>query len=40
MNKYQMIDVEQLQDLINELKDNDYENKLKYIIEDLQSLIK
>lgn len=40
MNKYQMIDVEQLQDLIEELKDNDYENKLKYIIEDLQSLIK
>lgn len=40
MNKYQMIDVEQLQDLINELKDNDYENKFKYIIEDLQALIK
>lgn len=40
MSNYKLIDVDALKDLIEELKDNDYENKFKYIIEDLQALIK
>lgn len=39
MSNYKLIDVDALQDLINELKDLNNQD-LKYIIEDLQALIK
>lgn len=39
MSNYKLIDVDALQDLINELKDLNNQD-LKYIIEDLQVLIK
>lgn len=39
MSNYKLIDVDALQDLIEELKDLNNE-ELKYIIEDLEALIK
>lgn len=39
MANYKLINVDNLQDLINELKEMN-NNELRYIIEDLESLIK
>lgn len=40
MSNYKLINIDKLQDLINELKeDYNEDNRLKYVLEDLESLI-
>lgn len=41
MANYKLIDIDKLNDLINEIKDYyNHDNSLKYVLEDLQELIK